>query len=467
MIRFSGVLIGLLGLTAGTLCAADWSGYRFYKLVDRTEAVEQILGIGIDGPVFAVVGDGMPDIRVVNSGGRETPFVIERKTIPSFETSRRYRTVKVEGLEKQPDDSLEITVKLSDGTPSADGLRLHTPLKDFEHQVRVFGSRDATEWVERVAGTPIYDYSRYMDVANLEIELPAGEDRYFKLVIRDVTDDQASPLRELRRTSNSAGESQREERTKLLRRDFRIDHIQAWWNVQDLKHNRVVTRTYELSEMTVTEDTEHKHTVIEFGSNRAPLTQFVIQTASRNFSRSVRLQLLERAGSDAAFATPRWRDIGSGNVSRVSFRAFQRQHLEVIFPEQRQDRYRLIVENGDNQALNVTDVVAAGPVYQAIVMAEAEQEYRLYYGDSAAEAPSYDAFRVQSQLPSGVRVADVRLGSQVSNPDYRAGGEAWRGVNWLSNRVTLGVAITMMVVALGWVLVRSGERVKQLPADEE
>ena len=346
-------------------------------------------------------------------------------------------------------------------------MRLHTSLKNFEHQVRVFGSSDGTEWVERVSGTPIYDYARYMDVSNLEIDLPGGDDRHFKLLILEVTDDQESPLRELTRTSNSAGQTQREERTRSVRRDFRIDSIEAWWNIRDRKTSRVVDRQYALSDLKVTADTEQKRTLVEFKSNRAPLSRFLLEASNRNFSRSVLVQVLEQPGTGGAFAGPQWRDIGSGTVSRVRFREFQRQQLGVTFAEQRQDAYRLIIENGDSQPLDVTAVVAEGPVYHAIIMAEAQQEYRLYYGAAIGEAPSYDAFNVQAQLPAGVRAVDATLGAQVRNPTFQVGSGSGFAANWLSNRVTLGVAITLMVLVLGWALVRSGQRVKQLPVDED
>jgi len=273
-------------------------------------------------------------------------------------------------------------------------------------------------------------------------------------------------LRELTRTSNSAGQKQSEERTRRVRRDFRIDRIEAWWNVQDRKTSRVVDRQYALTDLKVTQDTEQKRTLLEFQSNRAPLSRFVLETPNRNFSRSVSVQVLDQRGS-GALASPQWRDVGAETVSRVSFREFQRQQLGVTFVEQRQDAYRLVIENGDSQPLDVTGVVGHGPVYQAIVMAEADQEYRVYYGDEYAEAPSYDALNVQSQLPSGVRAIEATLGTQVSNPQFQAGGATGSAVAWLSNRVTLGVAITLMVLVLGWALMRSAERIKQLPTDEQ
>src|SRR3989304_5567572 len=119
---------------------------------------------------------------------------------------------------------------LRDDHPSPDpqptGFRIVSPLRNFEQRVRGFGL-DATGTEKSLVGDAlIFDYSPYMDGSQNEISLPVNSHRRFRVVVDGVTSDQDSQLLELTRRLRSGREEERQERTRIQRRPFRIDRIE-------------------------------------------------------------------------------------------------------------------------------------------------------------------------------------------------------------------------------------------------
>ena len=76
-------------------------------------------------------------------------------------------------------------------------------------------------------------------------------------------------------------------------------------------------------------------------------------------------------------------------------------------------------------------------------------------------------FQQRPQDTSGGRRRSIATATHCLLLWCGAGNVRWGAARcgWLSNRVTLGVAIALLV--RGWTLVRFGERVRQWPADAE
>ena len=76
----------------------------------------------------------------------------------------------------------------------------------------------------------IFDYSRFMDIRNRDVVLPANEYRQFKIVVEQELDDRESPLRELirgQRQGRQEGHPQSRSPANL-RTPFRIDRVELW-----------------------------------------------------------------------------------------------------------------------------------------------------------------------------------------------------------------------------------------------
>jgi len=192
--RFVLILCVLIPRTS----SAAEAQFRFRKDIDRKAAPgEELLAAVLDRDVYAATRDGYADLRVHDEGGAEVPYLLEQATQRQTERVREGCPSEVVSLRDLNGKSLEIIVKLRDKAPSADGLTVVTPLTNYEHRLRVFGSRDDQDWSPLVSDGLIFDYTRYMDVRNGDVSLPANDFRRFKLEIEQVLDQRESPFLEV------------------------------------------------------------------------------------------------------------------------------------------------------------------------------------------------------------------------------------------------------------------------------
>ena len=189
------------------------------------------------------------------------------------------------------------------------------------------------------------------------------------------------------------------------------------------------------------------------GANRSPACPSTPRAKTSAGRAKVLIPVQEGVRTD-------WVEIGHGTLSLIQFRGFRRALLRVDFPEQRQERYRLVIENADNPPLEITGVSAEGTGYRLVFLGTEGRTYHVEYGSDTAEPPSYDTAAVLRSLQKGFQPVSLKLGPQVVNPSYKTA----RGLgDLLNNRVFLALAIIVMVLVLAWALFRAGQRIKDMP----
>jgi len=441
-----------------TSLAAD-PQFRFRKEVDRKAApAEELLAAVLDRDVYAATRDGYADLRIHDEGGTEVPYLLEQASQRQTERVREGCPSEVVSLREVNGKYLEIIVRLRDKSPAAGGLTVVTPLTNFEHRLKVFGSRDDHDWSPLVADGLIFDYTRYMDVRNSDVSLPANDYRRFKLEIEQVLDQRESPFLELAARSQDGRKEPRIEVSQIERRPFRIDRIDLWRTVERESALRPRQTGYAVEALQIEQEAREKVTRINVWSRRQPLTGFTLETPSRNFSRAVRVlvPITEGARTD-------WREAGRGTVHRFQLRGFHKEELQVHFAETRSEEYQIVIENADNPPLEITSVQAEGNVYRLVFLAAEGRRYRLDYGSDTAESPRYDTAAVLASLGPGYQPIEVGMGNQVTNPGHRDGTGLGKLLN---SSILLLLALALMVVVLCWVLLRAGKEIKKLPADE-
>jgi len=448
------VLCLVLGL-AISATAESPPRFRFWKALDRGSSQdEEIVAFTLDSDTYAATRPDFPDLRVVDATQVEVPYQREADMEFREERTRQGFSSEVVSL-RQDGNAIEVLVRLPEKSPNADGFTITTPQNDYERKVQVFGSLDGTDWKPLVADSIIFDYSRFMDVSNREIELPANNFRQFKLHIGDVTDEKELPFKELTRTFRSDKEEERVERTTILRRTFRIDRIGAWHTVVQQRVRRAKSANYPVTNFESKEDRANKQTILSFRTRREPLTSVTLVTPSRNFYRRAVVQVPVVKG-----VKTEWQEIGTANVSNLGFRSYRREQLKIEFPEHREEQYRIVLYNEDNPPLEFTDVTAEGNVYRVVFLAQKSQEYRAFFGSESASSPKYEAGVVLAALRrEDFQPVLATLGAQAENADF-TGESAFALRRLLNNWFFLGGVICLMVVALGWSLFRAGKRLE-------
>jgi hypothetical protein len=245
--------------------------------------------------------------------------------------------------------------------------------------------------------------------------------------------------------------------TGIERRPFRIDGIDLWRVVEFESGSEREPFRYPAATFQVEHDPKSKVTRVDVRARREPTTAVTLQTASRNFSRPVRVEVPSPGGRD------QWLEVGKGTVFLIEFHDFHRESLRIGFAETRQDRYRIVIENGDNPPLDFTGVEAEGTGYRLVFVAPQGRRYRVEYGSATLLAPRYDTAAVLASLRQGYQLVDVRLGPQVANPHVPSDRSPR---DFLGSPVLLTAAIILAVVVLAWAILRAGRQLKDLPDTE-
>jgi len=448
----------ILLMTAAAPClAAEPAEFRFYKDIDRGEADrETIVAIEFDSDVYAATRPELPDARIFDADGRETPYLMEKVTEIHKHLVRVPCDSRVVSLDAR-EDVLELIVELGEKSPPADGLSILTPLNNFERRVQVFGGKDGKKWAPLVTDGLVFDYSRYFDINNRDIRLPENKDRRLKIVVTGIADSEESPFLELTRKYHGGDETERIEKTVLERRPFRMDRIELWCEKSRKLDEYDKTIEYPVVECRAEEEKDKKSTIVHVRTRREPLVELTLETPSRNFSRPATVQIPVTRGGHTE-----WVAIGEAKISRVDFGGYHEESMAIAFPEHRQSEYRIVIRNEDNPRLEITGVKARGNVYRAVFLAAKDAAYRLGYGAEEVKRPKYDAATVLMPLRLGHAADPGTLGKEVSNPNVvEPPTSALRDL--LNNPLFLGVVVAVLVAVLGWALYRASRRINEIP----
>jgi hypothetical protein len=447
-------------VTTALLAGAAPPALRFAKDVESGPlSQEEILAVVLDSDVYAGTRDDFRDLRVFDSQGKEVPYVLDKVTDNRSVAVRHTMPARQVSLQQPSSGGLEIRVSRDPKLPPVEGINLATPLANYQQRVQVSGSADGKEWHVLVPEALVFDYSRYLDVSNHQVALPANRDLEFKILIRDPTAAQESQLLELTRQSRGGQETEQTEKLTIERRPFRIDRIEFWYHVNQDRRQGDRKADYAATSFQVLPAADSKQTTIEVSTRREPLTGFQIETSSRNFQRRAVVQVPVVRG-----VRTDWHDVGGATITRVDLPGLRREELWVSFPESRQERYRIVIENGDNAPLAITGVRGQGDVYRLMFLAAGDGHYRVGYGSEAAQAPSYDTAALREWLSGGHQPVDARLSAESAQPAFAEPTSVWvRGL--VNNPFVLGGVILVLVAAVAWGLYRAARRIDQLPQD--
>jgi hypothetical protein len=448
----------LFGPAAPSCWAEATPPTYFQRTVEVPEISEaELIAIVLDAPFYAKAADAWKQSRIVDDREQVVPYLLRQVTTTKAQTVRKSWVATQPTLRPLPTDGLEILVQLQELDPVPDRLRLITPLDNFEQGVQVESSADGTNWQPLVEDATIFDYARYMDVRNDQIPLPPTPHKYFRIVVDQVTAAQESRLLELTRSLQGDAETARTERLTIDRRPFRISQLEFSAEVAEQRNSGPQIIDYPPQAIAIEQVEKLQETHILISTGFEPLTQLVLLTDDKNFSRRARVEVETQQGDNTT-----WRDIGQGTVSRIDFKTLQREELTLSFPQTQAAKFRLVIENRDAAPLNITGVTARGHVYELVALAEPGREYRLRYGQASAPAAQLDTTTLETLLGHNFTPKPVQLG-----PPEQVTGEIaevpFRWQQWLNDPRIFIPIIVLLVGLLGWGLVRAAKRVDQLP----
>ncbi len=454
----SGLLIGVVAAaTAFAQAPAD----RFMReVVLEPRSQDELRSIRLDVDIFAASQDGFVDLRLLDDRQAPIPHLVRKVRASREHTARRIVAPERVDAVPQADGGLELTLRVPADAPPIEGFRLVTPLVDFEQRVRALVSDDGTTWRPLGEETAVFDYARYVDVRNDSLTFPSTDGKRLRIVIDDVTVEQQSQLTTLTKRLRAGVETDREERTVVTRRPFRIDRVELWGVVRQERADHDETASYAAAGFRVEHDAEHKRTIVHVASRREPLTSLTIRTPERNFSRRATLEAPVVGGSNGA-----WRPIAQGPLTRIDFGTVHREQLTLTFPETRCMEYRLVIDDRDARPLEIAGIATGGNVYEALFLVAAAQEARLFYGADRTTAATYDTAVLDELLKAGNLAKPAELGPPTPLDGAPADDPGW--TSWLNRPLVPSVVGIGLVLLLGWGLYHAGRRVDALPRHEQ
>jgi hypothetical protein len=152
-------------------------------------------------------------------------------------------------------------------------------------------------------------------------------------------------------------------------------------------------------------------------------------------------------------------------LSRIDFRTLKRESLTIPFTETRAAEYRLAIDNGDNQPLEITAVTGRGHVYEVVFLATADKKYELRYGDAKATAPNYDIAAIAASLHEGFAPLTATLGEE-SLAEAAAEPPAPFLKRLLNNTWAMTAVIGVLVLVLAAALYRATKHLENFDEGE-
>lgn len=449
---YLGCVIGLV--IGNALGATPLTQYRYTRTIDGSFEQQELIAVTFDERLWTIIGTEDVNIRIANQEGQSVPHMIRKAGTRETRTIRHRRGSRIETLSDRDDNQLELRIVLGKDEQGANEVYFDTPLKDFEKTVTVWGVKENDDETLLVEKARIFDYSRFADVRNTSIILPEDSTQYrvFRVLIEDGVDENALPLRWETRRYEGDEETQLEEHRRILTRPFRMNAVRMYERETEDTGSTPRIAAQAFSTMTLHRQRDPAATMVEVEHTGAPLTSIVMACADANFSRKAIVEIpVRRDGREA------WRQITSGQVSRISFRDFQHESLTLRFPETRSQRYRLTLLDYDNPPLQDVHIKGKGPVLQAVFLAEPGLNYTLYYGaDRTTRPPRYELAPLERLLRQDHEPIVLSLQMEVDNPLFRkagfVGGEA-------AMRMLFALAIIVMLAALATGLYRASRQV--------
>jgi hypothetical protein len=399
-----------------------------------------------------VLRPNAPDARIATSDGTIVPHILRRATAKRVRRVSSACGSRVEKLTELPDNRIQLDMVIPESSPAADTLIFTTPLQNFERQITVEGVNPDGTTEPLVTDALIYDYSRYMDMRHLSVDIPRNDFHNLRITVEAVTVTALSPHVAITRTIRDGNEVERTESTETLMRPFRIDSATLYTHQDQASNREPVTTNYSVLPFEE-ESKQASATTFLVAVSNTPLTALVIDTPSRNFSRRCTVEAPYRRDGRT-----QWRTLADTTLSRVSFRSFQQQQVAIHFPEQQHDTLRLTFHNGEAPPLTINGVSGQGPQWQAFFLAQPNVNYELLAGSETIKPPTFDTAHLEKLLARDIEPMVCTMKELVLNPDFNpdAGRSAFA---WLGSRqlFIIGIIVVVAILAIG--LIRASKTV--------
>lgn len=318
------------------------------------------------------------DFRVVTDRKEEVPWqIVEKKPRTTHEEIPHQ--MQNLSLTDKGETWLELLLERQEAQVNA--VEVVTSDTNFSRQVQVLGSADGRDWnVVRQDGV-IFDSTRMDKIRHTRITFPQAAFRYIALKINN---SESPPL-------NISD-------VKVLQQN--LEQGQRYLIHGRIGENEINPRRQENSLIV--------HMSIAF-----PIDRLRINTAERNFQRSVEVQIKRDNGD--------WQHWAQGTIFSFNTATMNESQTFIDIPEIAAKEIRLVFKNFDSPPLPVNKVVGEGYQRLLIFKQQSDRKMYLFWGNPLAKQPRYDLSGVITK--QNVDIPTVYLGQAYPNSAF-AGNSA-------------------------------------------
>ncbi len=430
------------------------------EIIGQSSNQAAVVSVELDSHTFNHSQDRWADLRVINrKTGSEVPRLVE--PLRNYKRTEKIirHPVAIQRVEQLPDGGLAAVCSLDQHIKvSLTGLRIETPLTDYEQSVQVLLPAGQDDWQPHGTIQLLYDYSRYANVRKNEIEFPAFTNLTFKLILGKADDQLFSRQRTITEEHDANAAKERGiKRYQVEQRPFRIDNISAEDTRIEFEPGPLMTTDLPLPQFSSQTSTRKGTTSLTIETFNWPLVNLRVEPEQQNFERTVALAKPTATG---------WQTITRSKISQVSLPGMAGHDARTItFDETRADKLRLTIDNHDNPPLTFKpDSLSASHIrYQMLFIAEPGCEYSLYYRHPEPQPmPRYEE-NILLYLREGRSAVTWELGeaSTVSADSF------WLRLRYFVVGHAMLLASIVIIIALGLLLLQAARKMKATNPDTD
>lgn len=400
------IFLGLVLLTQSVFSAQEKPTPAYFTQaasVSGSLTPSKLYLIPLSAEVMRAARPDLGDLRLYDVKNQEVPFVVLR-----HEASRQegaVKTLSIKGYSPGISEAV-LTLKADKPIASAVEISLNIADQDFRKTAEVSVSTDGQAW-EHVASEPIYDFSSQVDLRKTSLILPGVDALWFRVKISDLKE----PVQGV-----AFGAGGLFFALKQAPKRLRINGVTVRSEPQG--GVRPVMDSWRTTEFE-RQEIDGKKTVITIPAN-IPAERIMIVTKTPYFHRHILIEGSEtRENKD-------FQKFASGTLFRFPLSGKHEENVAIACPTRKNPFYRLTIDNGDNQPLDIVAVTFAWTRRNILFLAPTDgSKPTLCFGNPHVPAPSYDLghfvtqenWHTQEAVQASLDPAQANVAAPKSFPD--------------------------------------------------
>lgn len=405
----AGILLAALATLAAAPLPHAWRNWRYSRpIVLPSVDSPRLAGTVLPEEVFRRSRTSLPDLRIIDDLGVETPYVVQTRA-GSTTTIRLPTTIHENSF--APGDYTQIVLDLGDRTKFHDALEIQTPESDYIEWVSVEASDDTHLWRIVQARAPFFRFQKEGLRGTQTISYSENNARYLRVHILD-------------------GANQ-----------FYVTGVNVLYKTVIPQERIPLEATFAPG---VSPSEGYSTWTTDFGSAAMPVSNVQFEVAApAEFIRNVDIS--------ASDDNQEWHPFAQGEIYRYGEGEAAQEQLAVSTPfGETQGRFwKVEIVNGSDAPLEGVVVHVSAAARHVLFLQQPGRTYTLIYGQSQAKGPQYDLVR-RLNFTQREAAAVGQVGPEEENSEY-SDPRPWTEKNAYFLWVVLGIAVLL----LGYSAIRS------------